>query len=91
MSTHSTRARYRRFHRLARRYWQGARGSGLEWVCKRAVYGVAARKHGIDGSNFDRLFDRCFDDRHSPNLGLYQFHDHLTGCLLAQRQMSLPL
>ncbi|MDD5388960.1 MAG: hypothetical protein PHD37_06425 [Gallionellaceae bacterium] len=69
----STKSLYYQFYELARMYWRDMQYSGLDAIekSKRRAYEVAAQRVGFPLSLCDRLYDRCFQECWSMDLGCY--------------------
>lgn len=58
----TARTRFRRFYTTARRYWEDGRHAGVQATRKRC-FASAADRHGLPAELFERLYERCFEDR----------------------------
>lgn len=75
----TAKRRFRVFYGIARRYWEDARHSSLDWVSRRECFRNAAQRVGIDMEACDRLYERCFDPRIEPNGEMRSFNEMLSG------------
>ena len=80
--------RFRVFYGIARRYWDDARHSSLDWVSRRECFRHAARRVGFDLEAFDRLYERCFDPCVEPNGEMLSFNEMLSCELDARNEQS---
>lgn len=73
---------FKSFRRLARRYWEDGRHSGMEGVTRHLCYHSAAVRCGLDEVLFARYWRSCVEPRAHGRM--FAFNEHLTGCLDAR-------